>query len=223
VRVLKIGSESVELCGGTHVQRTGDIGLFKIIVETGIAAGVRRIEALTGDKAIRRFIETENKFDAAAKVLKASREDLVSRVEQLFTRNRHLEKKFTTLNAKVTLKRGGDLATQAVDVKGIKVLATSIDGANIKTLRETVDQLKSKLGSAAVVLASIENDKVSIIAGVTKAETDRIRAGDLVNVVAELCGGKGGGRADMAQAGGNLPEKLPEALDAVIPWVESQL
>ncbi len=223
VRVLKIGSESVELCGGTHVQRTGDIGLFKIIVETGIAAGVRRIEALTGDKAIRRFIETENKLDAAAQALKASREDLVSRVEQLYADNRKKEKELTTYRAGVTLKRGGDLATQAVDVKGIKVLATSIDGANIKTLRETVDQLKNKLGSAAVVLASSENGKVSIIAGVTKPETDRIRAGDLVNVVAELCGGKGGGRADMAQAGGNLPDKLPEALDAVIPWVESQL
>ena len=223
VRVLKIGSESVELCGGTHVQRTGDIGLFKIIVETGIAAGVRRTEALTGDKAIRRFIETENKLDAAAQALKASREGLVSRVEQLYADNRKNEKVINTYKANVTLKRGGDLATKAVDVKGIKVLATSIDGANIKTLRETVDQLKNKLGSAAVVLASSENGKVSIIAGVTKAETDRIRAGDLVNVVAELCGGKGGGRADMAQAGGNLPEKLPEALDAVIPWVESQL
>jgi alanyl-tRNA synthetase len=113
--------------------------------------------------------------------------------------------------------------TQAVDVKGIKVLAASIDGADIKTLRDTVDQLKNKLGTAAIVLASSDKGKVSIIAGVTKAETDRIRAGDLVNVVAELCGGKGGGRADMAQAGGNLPEKLPEALDAVVPWVESQL
>jgi len=223
VRVLKIGSDSVELCGGTHVQRTGDIGSFKIVVETGIAAGVRRIEALTGAKAIRRFIETENKLDAAARALKASREDLVSRVEQLFASNRKKEKELITHRASVMLRRGGDLATQAVDVKGIKVLAASVDGANIKTLRETVDQLKNKLGSAAVVLASSENGKVSIIAGVTKAETDRIRAGDLVNVVAELCGGKGGGRADMAQAGGNLPEKLPEALEAVIPWVESQL
>ncbi len=223
VRVLKIGSDSVELCGGTHVQRTGDIGSFKIVIETGIAAGVRRIEALTGARAIRRFIETENKLDAAAQVLKASREDLVSRVEQLYTSNRNKEKELVAYRTSVTLRRGGDLATQAVDVKGIKVLAASINGANIKTLRETVDQLKNKLGSAVVVLASSENGKVSIIAGVTKAETDRIRAGDLVNVVAELCGGKGGGRADMAQAGGNLPEKLPEALNAVVPWVESQL
>ena len=223
VRVLKIGSDSVELCGGTHVQRTGDIGSFKIVIETGIAAGVRRIEALTGARAIHRFIETENKLDAAAQVLKASREDLVSRVEQLYTSNRNKEKELVAYRTSVTLRRGGDLATQAVDVKGIKVLAASINGANIKTLRETVDQLKNKLGSAVVVLANSENGKVSIIAGVTKAETDRIRAGDLVNMVAELCGGKGGGRADMAQAGGNLPEKLPEALDAVVPWVESQL
>jgi len=223
VRVLKIGSESVELCGGTHVQRTGDIGSFKIIIETGIAAGVRRIEALTGARAIRRFIETENKLTAAAQALKASREVPVSRVEQQYASNRNKEKELVAYRTSVTLRRGGDLATQAVDVKGIKVLAASINGANIKTLRETVDRLKNKLGSAVVVLASSENGKVSIIAGVTKAETDRIRAGDLVNVVAELCGGKGGGRADMAQAGGNLPEKLPEALDAVVPWVESQL
>ena len=222
VRVLKIGSDSVELCGGTHVQRTGDIGSFKVVVETGIAAGVRRIEALTGARAIRRFIETENKLDAAAQALKASRDDLVSRVEQLYAENRK-QKKIIAHNAKATFDRAGDLINQAVDVKGIKVLAASVKGATIKTLRENVDQLKNKLGSAAVVLASSENGKVSIIAGVTKAETDRIRAGDLVNVVAELCGGKGGGRADMAQAGGNLPEKLSEALDAVVPWVESQL
>ena len=127
------------------------------------------------------------------------------------------------MKSKAASAVGGDLATQAVDVKGIKVLAASINGANVKTLRETVDQLKNKLGAAAIVLASSENGKLSIIAGVTKAETDRIRAGDLVNVVAIPCGGKGGGRPDMAQAGGNLPENLPEALAAVIPWVESQL
>ena len=223
VRVLRIGSTSVELCGGTHVRRAGDIGLFKIVVETGIAAGVRRIEAVTGAEAIRRFIESENKLDAAAQVLKASREDLVSRIEQLYASNRSLEKELNALKSKAASAAGGDLATQAVDVKGIKVLAARINGANVKTLRETVDQLKNKLGAAAIVLASSENGKLSIIAGVTKAETDRIRAGDLVNVVAIPCGGKGGGRPDMAQAGGNLPENLPEALAAVIPWVESQL
>jgi len=223
VRVLRIGSDSVELCGGTHVQRAGDIGLFKIVVETGIAAGVRRIEALTGARAIQQFIETENKLDAAARALKASRDDLVGKVEQLIASNRNLEKELNAFKSKAASQAGGDLVSQAVEVKGIKVLAARIDGANVKTLRETVDQLKNKLGSAAIVLASSENGKVSIIAGVTKAETDRIQAGDLVNVVAIPCGGKGGGRADMAQAGGNLPEELPAALDAVVPWVESLL
>jgi len=223
VRVLRIGSDSVELCGGTHVQRAGDIGLFKIVVETGIAAGVRRIEALTGARAIRQFIESENKLDAAARVLKANRDDLVGKVEHLIASNRNLEKELNAFKSKAASQAGGDLVTQAVEVKGIKVLAARIDGANVKTLRETVDQLKNKLGSAAIVLASSENGKVSIIAGVTKAETDRIQAGDLVNVVAIPCGGKGGGRADMAQAGGNLPDKLPAALDAVVPWVEKLL
>ncbi|MFA9421508.1 MAG: alanine--tRNA ligase [Gammaproteobacteria bacterium] len=223
VRVLRIGSESVELCGGTHVRLAGDIGLFKITMETGIAAGVRRIEALTGQAAMRRFIDSEHRLEAAAQVVKSSRDDLVSRIEQLYVNNRNLEKELGTLKSRAASEVGGDLATQAVDVKGIKVLAASIDGADIKTLRETVDQLKNKLGSAAIVLASSDKGKVSIIAGVTKAETDRIRAGDLVNVVAGPCGGRGGGRADMAQAGGNAPEKLPEALALVAPWVESQL
>jgi alanyl-tRNA synthetase len=206
VRVLRIGSDSVELCGGTHVQRAGDIGLFKIVVETGIAAGVRRIEALTGARAVRRFIETENKMDAAAQVLKASRDDLVSRIEQLSASNRNLEKELNAFKSKAASQAGGDLVTQAVDVKGIKVLAARVDGANVKTLRETVDQLKNKLGSAAIVLASSENGKVSIIAGVTKAETDRIQAGELVNVVAVPCGGKGGGLAHPQQLRGvSLP------------------
>ncbi|MCZ6797514.1 MAG: alanine--tRNA ligase [Gammaproteobacteria bacterium] len=223
VRVLRIGSDSVELCGGTHVQRAGDIGLFKIIVETGIAAGVRRIEAITGSEAVSRFIDSEHKLDAAAAALKASREDLANKIEQLYATNRDLQKQLTSLKSKAASEAGGDLVTQAVDVKGIKVLAARIDGANVKTLRDTVDQLKHKLRAAVVVLASSDNGKVSIIAGVTKAETDRIRAVDLVNVVAEPCGGRGGGRADMAQAGGNAPEKLSEALDLVVPWVETRL
>jgi alanyl-tRNA synthetase len=223
VRVLRIGSESVELCGGTHVQRAGDIGLFKIIVESGIAAGVRRIEAVTGSEAVNQFIDSEHKLDAAAQALKASREDLVDRIEQLYATNRDLQKQLTALKSKAATEVGGNLAAQAVDVKGIKVLAASIAGANVKTLRDTVDQLKNKLGSAAIVLASSENGKVSIIAGVTKAETDRIRAGELINVVAGPCGGRGGGRADMAQAGGNAPEKLSAALELVVPWVKKQL
>ena len=223
VRVLKIGSASIELCGGTHVPRAGDIGLFKIVLESGIASGVRRIEAVTGEAAIKRFIESENKLDTVAQRLKASRDDLLPRIEQLQANNRSLEKEIEALKSKLASQTGGDLASQAQEVKGIKVLAASLDGANVKTLRETVDQLKNKLGAAAVVLASSADGKVSIIAGVTRAESERIRAGDLANLVAEQCGGRGGGRPDMAQAGGNQPENLAAALESVLPWVESKL
>ena len=223
VRVLKIGSDSIELCGGTHVPRAGDIGLFKIIVESGIASGVRRVEAVTGAIAVNRFIETENKLDAAAQLLKTSRDNLVERIEQLHASNRSLEKEVEALKSKMASQTGGDLAAQAREVKGVNVLAASLDGADVKTLRDTVDQLKNKLGSAAVVLASNDNGKISIIAGVTSAETDKIRAGDLANWVAEQCGGRGGGRPDMAQAGGNQPENLDAALASVVNWVEGQL
>ncbi len=223
VRVLKIGSDSIELCGGTHVPRAGDIGLFKIVFESGIASGVRRIEAVTGDAAVRRFIESESKLEAAAQTLRAGRDDLLPRIEQLQSSNRSLEKQIESLKSKLASHSGGDLAAQAKEVKGIKVLAVSLDGADVKTLRDTVDQLKNKLGAAAIVLASSEDGKVSIIAGVTPVESRRIPAGDLANFVAEQCGGRGGGRPDMAQAGGNQPENLETALESVISWVESQL
>ena len=223
VRVLKIGSDSIELCGGTHVPRAGDIGLFKIVFESGIASGIRRIEAVTGEAAVNRFIDSEARLDTAAQRLKASRDDLLPRIEQLQASNRTLEKQVAALKSRLASQTGGDLASQAQEVNGIKVLAASLDGANVKTLRETVDQLKNKLGAAAVVLASSDNGKVSIIAGVTKAESERIRAGDLANLVAEQCGGRGGGRPDMAQAGGNQPENLAAALESVVPWVEGQL
>ena len=223
VRVLRIGSDSVELCGGTHVPRAGDIGLFKIVFESGIAAGIRRIEAVTGETAVRRFIDSETKLEQAAAKLKAKRDDLVQRIEQLQASQRALEKQVESLKSKMASQTGGDLAAQAVDVKGIKVLAARIDGANAKTLRETVDQLKNKLGQAAIVLAASEADKVTIIAGVTKGETDRIKAGDLANHVAGQVGGRGGGRPDMAQAGGNQPDHLPSALESVAGWVEQQL
>ncbi len=223
VRVLRIGADSVELCGGTHVSQAGDIGVFKVVFETGIASGVRRIEAVTGQVAVKRFIESENQLELAAQALKANRDDLVARIQQLNTTNRNLEKELKALKSKAASQAGGDLATQAVDIKGIKVLAASLDGANVKTLRETVDQLKNKLGDAAVVLASSEAGKVSIIAGVSKTLTAKIKAGDLVNLVAEQCGGRGGGRPDMAQAGGNQPENLPAALESVANWVENQL
>lgn len=221
VRVLNIGSDSVELCGGTHVQRTGDIGLFKIILETGTASGVRRIEAVTGRKAMQRFIESDHKINQVAQVLKASREDLVARMAQLQAGNRAQEKELAALKATAASQAGGDLASQAVEVNGIKVLAAVLEGADVKTLRDTVDQLKNKLSAAAVVLASTTNGKVTIIAGVTKAETHQIRAGDLAKFVAEQCGGKGGGRPDMAQAGGTQPENLNKALASVVCWVEN--
>jgi alanyl-tRNA synthetase len=223
VRVLKIGSDSIEFCGGTHVPRAGDIGLFKIVFESGVASGVRRIEAVTGETAVRRFIDSEEMLDSAAQKLKASRENLLPRIEQLQASNRLLEKQIEALKSRLASQTGGDLASQAQDVKGIKVLAAKLDGANIKTLRETVDQLKNKLGAAAVVLASSEGDKVSIIAGVTKAESKLVSAGDLANLVAEQCGGRGGGRPDLAQAGGSQPENLARALESVIPWVEGKL
>ena len=205
VRVLRIGSDSVELCGGTHVARAGDI------------------EAVTGEAAVRRFIDSETRLENAAQKLKSSRDQLLPRIEQLQASNRALEKQVEALKSRLASQTGGDLASQAREVKGIKVLAERLDGANVKTLRDTVDQLKNKLGAAAVVLASSEGGKVSIIAGVTRAESDRIRAGDLANMVAEQCGGRGGGRPDMAQAGGNQPENLASALESVVPWVESQL
>ena len=223
VRVLTIGSDSTELCGGTHVNRTGDIGLFKIVIESGIASGVRRIEAVTGEAAMLRFTESENKLGVAAQTLKANRDNLLQRIEQLQSSHRLLEKEVVALKSKMASQAGGDLASQAQDVAGIKVLAAKLDGANVKTLRETVDQLKNKLGAAAIVLASSEDGKVTIIAGVTKAESERIRAGDLANHVAEQCGGRGGGRPDMAQAGGSQPENLAAALESVVPWVESKL
>ncbi len=223
VRVLRIGSESVELCGGTHVSRAGDIGLFKVVLETGIASGVRRIEAVTGQTAVTRFIESETQLDQAAQALKSGRHDLVSRIQQLNSTNRNLERELEALKSKLASQAGGDLASQAEDIKGVKVVAALLDGANVKTLRETVDQLKNKLGEAVVVLASSEAGKISIIAGVSKAQTSIIKAGDLANMVAEQCGGRGGGRPDMAQAGGNQPENLSSALASVSNWVEKRL
>ncbi|TCK17680.1 alanyl-tRNA synthetase [Thiogranum longum] len=223
VRVLSIGDFSVELCGGTHARRAGDIGVFKILSETGIASGVRRIEAVTGEEALHYIGETEKNLGEISALVKGNREDVTTRVSQMIERNRKLEKELDTLKAKLASTQGGDLASQAQEVDGIKVLAARLDGADAKTLRETVDQLKNKLGAAAVVLATVEGDKISLAAGVTKAESKRIKAGDLVNQVATQVGGRGGGRPDMAQAGGNQPENLDAALASVVPWVSQQL
>ncbi|MCK9530820.1 MAG: alanine--tRNA ligase [Gammaproteobacteria bacterium] len=222
VRVVDIGS-SRELCGGTHVSRTGDIGLFKIVMEGGVAAGVRRIEAITGENALTYAQDQQQLLQEAAGVLKTSAQELPGKLAQLQDSVKALEKELARLKAKLAASQGSDLESQAVEVAGIRVLAARLEGADPKSLRDTVDQLKNKLGTAAVVLAAVQDDKVSLVAGVTKDAVDRIKAGDLVNVVAERVGGKGGGRPDMAQAGGNRPDALPEALTAVVEWVRSRL
>lgn len=223
VRVLSMGDFSVELCGGTHVQRTGDIGLFKIVSEGGVAAGVRRIEALAGEAALRYVEDVERRLQGVAELLKADMDTVESRAQQLLERNRGLEKELEQLKARLASSQGGDLAAQALEIDGIKVLAARLEGVDAKSLRDTVDQLKNKLGAAAVVLATVDGDKVSLVAGVTKAETRRLRAGDLVNSVAQQVGGKGGGRPDLAMAGGKDPAGLDAALQAVPGWVKGQL
>jgi alanyl-tRNA synthetase len=223
VRVLSIGDFSVELCGGTHVSRAGDIGVFKIVSEAGIASGVRRIEAVTGAVALGYIGETEKNLGQLANLLKAGRDDAVVKAGQLVERNRRLEKELEALKAKLASSQGSDLASQAEEVGGIKVLAAALEGADAKRLRETVDQLKNKLGAAAVILGTVADGKVALVAGVTKAETKRIKAGDLVNHVAGQVGGRGGGRPDMAQAGGSQPENLQAALGSVSDWVRQQI
>ena len=223
VRVLSMGKFSVELCGGTHVTRTGDIGMMRIISETGIAAGVRRIEALTGQNALDWIENNEITLGNIAGLLKTGRDDVKDKVSQLVQRSKKLEKEIEQLKGKLASSQGSDLASQAVDVDGIMVLAANLEGADPKSLRETVDQLKNKLGSAAIVLAAVSGDKISLVAGVTKDCTSRVKAGDLVNVVATRVGGKGGGRPDMAQAGGNNPAELVSALQSVPDWVQQQL
>jgi alanyl-tRNA synthetase len=223
VRVLSMGEFSTELCGGTHVGRTGDIGLFKIVSEGGVAAGVRRIEAVAGRRALEWIDSTEDSLEAVASAVKGSRDVVVDKVRQLLDRQRKLEKELEQLKAKLASSQGSDLAGQAVDVGGIKVLAANLEGVDPKALRDTMDQLKNKLGSAAIVLAAVQGDKISLVAGVTKDLTDRLQAGKLLQEVAQQVGGKGGGRADMAQGGGTEPAKLPAALAAVSGWVAREM
>ena len=223
VRVLSIGDFSVELCGGTHVQRAGDIGLFKIVAESGVASGIRRIEAVTGDNAFIWLQETLQSFDQLAQQLNTNREQAAVKVENVLKKSRELEKELSQLKAKLASQASTDIESQAQDIGGIKVLAHKLEGVDPKSLRETLDRLKDKLGSAAIVLATTQGEKVSIVAGVTKDQTARIKAGDLVNVVATQVGGKGGGRPDMAQAGGNNPAALDQALAQVPDWIKGQL
>ena len=223
VRVLSMGDFSVELCGGTHVNRTGDIGLFKIISEAGIASGVRRIEAVTGDAALDYVEANQSSLRAVATVIKAKPENIEEKTEQLVQRARQLEKELDTLKSKLASSAGSDLASAAKSIAGINVLASQIEGADGKSLRDTVDQLKNKLAPAAILLSAVNGDKITLIAGVTKDITDKVKAGALVSHVATQVGGKGGGRPDMAQGGGNQPENLENALNSVNDWVNSQL
>jgi alanyl-tRNA synthetase len=222
VRVLSIGS-SKELCGGTHVGRTGDIGLFKIVAESGVAAGVRRVEAVTGANALAYLQSLEDTVQAAASTLKASPAELQGRIAQVLELVRGLEKEVAALKGKVASSQGDELMQQAVDVKGIKVLSARLEGADAKTLRETMDKLKDKLKTAVIVLAAVDGDKVQIAAGVTADSTGKVKAGELVNFVAQQVGGKGGGKADMAMAGGTDASKLPDALRSVLAWVSERV
>ena len=222
VRVLDIGT-SRELCGGTHVSRTGDIGLFKIVSESGVAAGIRRVGAVTGKGALTYVQEQEAKLAGAASLLKAPIAELEARIAQLQESARAAERALARLKARAASSAGDDLAGNAVDVKGAKVVAATLDGSDVKTLRETMDKLKDKLKSAAIVLASVNDGKVTLIAGVTSDLTGKVKAGDLVNHVAQQVGGKGGGRPDMAQAGGTNAAALPKALQSVERWVGERL
>ena len=224
VRVVSMGGKfSVEFCGGTHVERTGDIGLFKILSESGISSGVRRIEAVTGQGALALVAREEQTLKQLCEVVKANQDDLLDRVKQMNAANKALEKELDQLKAKMASSAGSDLAARAKEVGGIKLLACAVDDFDPKALRETVDQLKNKLGTAVVLLISTAGGKVSIVAGVSKDLTDRIKAGELANMVATQVGGKGGGRPDMAMAGGSDVEAVPAAVASVEEWVANKL
>lgn len=219
VRVVTMGEFSTELCGGTHVSRTGDIGLFKLVAETGIAAGVRRVEAVTGLGALQYVAREESVLRSLCELLKTGEDTLLDRVQQLIGQQKTLEKTLDQLKAKMASAAGSDIASEAVDVAGFKLLVKQLDGFNSKTLRDMVDQLKNKLGTAVVVLATVEEGKVALVAGVTQDLTARLKAGDIVNHVASQVGGKGGGRPDMAMAGGTEPAGLDAALRSVSDFV----
>jgi alanyl-tRNA synthetase len=222
VRVMDIGS-SKELCGGVHVHRTGDIGLFKIVSEGGVAAGIRRVEAVTGEGALALVQGMARKLNEAAAALKSNPDELTVKIGAVQEQVKSLEKELAALKSKLASGQGDELLAKAVDVKGLKVLAATMEGADATALRETMDKLKDKLKSAAIVLASVADGKVSLIAGVTADAIGKVKAGELVNFVAQQVGGKGGGRPDMAQAGGTDPAALPGALNGVAAWVEQRI
>jgi alanyl-tRNA synthetase len=222
VRVLDIGS-SRELCGGTHVGRTGDIGLFKIVMEGGVAAGIRRVEAVTGDNALEYVQELESHTRRAATALKVQPAELSHKIAQTQDQVKSLEKELDRLKSKLAASQSDAMASQAVVVKGVKVLALELKGVDVKALRETADRLRDKLNSCVLVLGTTLDGKVSLIAAVTPDLTDRFRAGELVSHVASQVGGKGGGKPDLAQAGGTRPDLLANALDGVSAWVAERL
>ncbi len=222
VRVLNIGS-SIELCGGTHVKRTGDIGLFKIVAESGVAAGVRRVEAVTGEGALALVQQQEQHLQQVADAVKSQPQEAAARIAQILDNVKALEKELATLKSKLASAQGDELLAQAQNINGVNVLAAKLDGADAAVLRETLDKLKDKLKSAVILLASVNDGKVSLIAGVTADATSKVKAGELVNFVAQQVGGKGGGRPDMAQAGGTQPEHLAAALASVLAWVKAKL
>ncbi len=222
VRVLDIGS-SRELCGGTHVMRTGDIGLFKITAESGVASGVRRIEAVTGQGALNLIQQQEHQLRQVADAVKAQPHEAAARINQILDHQKSLEKELATLKSKLASAQGDELLSQVLDINGVKVLAALLEGADAAILRETLDKLKDKLKSAVILLASVTEGKIALIAGVTVDHTGKVRAGELVNMVAQQVGGKGGGRPDMAQAGGTQPENLTTALASVTDWVRNKL
>jgi alanyl-tRNA synthetase len=222
VRVLDIGS-SRELCGGTHVGRTGDIGLFKVVAESGVAAGVRRVEAVTGDNALAHIGETEKCLSRVAVLMKAAPAEVPGRVGAVLEQVRALEKELEALKSKLAASQGDSLLGQAVDIKGIKVLAVTLQGADAKALRETMDKLKDKLKSAAIVLAAVDGGKVQLAAGVTADQVGKLKAGELVSFVAQQVGGKGGGKPDLAMAGGTDAAALPAALASVAAWVSERV
>jgi alanyl-tRNA synthetase len=222
VRVLDIGT-SRELCGGTHVKRTGDIGLFKIVAESGVAAGVRRVEAVTGERALTYIQEQEQQLQRVAEAVKTQPQDAAARITQILDNVKHLERELGRMKSKLASSQGDDFADRVREVKGVKVLAVCLEEADPKTLREAADKFKNKFRSCVTVLAAVEDGKVKLIAGVTSDLTARLKAGELVNFVAQQVGGKGGGRADLAQAGGTEPANLPAALESVTGWVEQHL
>jgi alanyl-tRNA synthetase len=224
VRVLSIGGEfSTELCGGTHVERAGDIGLFKIISESGIASGVRRVEAVSGMGALGWIKSAEDKLLRMSELLKTDVEMVDTKLSQQLEKSRKLEKELEQLKGKLANSASSEMLDDAIEIEGVKVIAKSLEGVDPKSLRDLVDQFKNKLGTAVLLFATVSDAKVNLVAGVTKDKTDLIKAGELVNFVAQQVGGKGGGRPDMAMAGGNDPESLPAALEKVPEWIKNKL